>query len=246
MAQQPKKIAWKEKKPYGLSASQFGDALGFGGLIWDYVEYRRSCVGTELEFTGNAATAHGIRTEDKSRSLYELLTGTEVHDGSFFLSGNGLLGCSPDGRIFVDDPRTSGGVVADDVVAAEGGPSRRLSSSVSGRLSSGSEDVLSPTATPASLQCVPPSTVVAVQKGVCCVRMPQVGGKRRRPFSPRGSQRVRLLEIKSPVNSLYNGSNEKCKPFGIPLSYMCQMQGQMSISKTDECDFFVLFKPPLV
>ena len=59
---------------------------------------------------------------------------------------------------------------------------------------------------------------------------------RRRPF--------RLLEIKSPFKALYDGSRKLYQPHGIPLHYMCQMQGQMAISGAEECDFFVFLDTP--
>ncbi|KAG5496214.1 hypothetical protein JKF63_02515 [Porcisia hertigi] len=103
MAQHPEKLKWREAHPYGLSASQFGMALGFCGRVSDYVHYLRDVVGTEQEFQGNAYTAHGINTEPKSRALYELLLGCCVHDGGFFVTDDRILGCSPDGRIYYKD-----------------------------------------------------------------------------------------------------------------------------------------------
>nr|CCC95986.1 unnamed protein product [Trypanosoma congolense IL3000] len=105
MAQHPRKLLWREEVPYGLSASQFGMALGLCGRVVDYVKYLRDIIGTELEFTGNVTTEHGVVTEPKSRSLYELLTGTAVSDGGFYVTEDRVLGCSPDGRIFEDAPQ---------------------------------------------------------------------------------------------------------------------------------------------
>lgn len=102
MAQHPEKLKWRDAHPEGLSASQFGMALGFCGRVSDYVHYQRHVVGTEQEFKGNAFTAHGINTEAKSRALYELLTGCRVHDGGFFVTADRVLGCSPDGQVFYD------------------------------------------------------------------------------------------------------------------------------------------------
>ncbi|KEG15379.1 hypothetical protein DQ04_00091130 [Trypanosoma grayi] len=210
MAQHPDKIKWKSKVHFGLSASQFGMALGFCGRVVDYVDYLRNIVGTDKEFTGNASTAHGIETEPKARALYELLTGSAVSDGGFFLAEDSLLGCSPDGRIFYDtDPSLCGSV---DVMTDE----RRLSS----------------------------------PRGVVGVRIPFTAKRRRQNdattspacFPPKG--KCRLLEIKSPFNSLYDGSKPSYKPFGIPLHYLCQMQGQMAIADADECDFFVYLDRP--
>jgi hypothetical protein len=163
----PEKLKWREKYPYGLSASQFGMALGHCGRVSDFVHYIRHIVGTEQEFKGNPATAHGIRTESMARCCYETLLGTRVHDGGFFSSPDGLLGASPDGISFFE--------------SAEG--DRKITS-------------------------------------------------------------MRLLEIKCPYRSLYDGSKDSYKPFGIPLQYMCQMQGQMALSGAVECDFFVFLAGP--
>lgn len=190
MAQHPNKLSWREKVPYGLSASQFGMALGFCGKVSDFVTYQRTIVGTEQEFKGNEFTDHGIRTESRARSCYELLMGVKVHNGGFFSAAEGLLGASPDGRIFdVSGP------------ADNGRPSD-------------SDD---------------PSPLASSQS--------ERRRKRRRRLS-------RLLEIKSPFRSLYDGSKPLYAPFGIPQQYMCQMQGQMFLSGAPECDFFVFLDQP--
>ena len=171
------KQLWREKCSYGLSASQFGMALGFCGKVSDFVHYMRHMVGTDQEFVGNAATAHGIRTESTARCCYEALLGTRVFNGGFFPSADGFLGASPDGIIFYnsDDPGAS-----------------------SGDHQAGS------------------------------------------------AKSMRLLEIKCPFIALYDGSKPLYQPFGIPLQYMCQMQGQMALSGAKQCDFFVFLKgPPL-
>ncbi|RNF19074.1 oligoribonuclease [Trypanosoma conorhini] len=211
MAQQPEKLKWKEDSPFGLSASQFGMALGFCGRVVDFVDYLRNVVGTELEFKGNASTDHGIKTEPKARALYELLTGAAVSDGGFFLTSDRLLGCSPDGRILsrweASPPRP-----ADEVKSESEHNS--------------------------------PKTLVSV-------RVPFHSKWRRSKeptVAPAGSRRQqvrRLLEIKSPVHSLYDGSKPNYQPFGIPLHYLCQLQGQMAIANVDECDFFVYLDWPV-
>jgi hypothetical protein len=53
-----------------------------------------------------------------------------------------------------------------------------------------------------------------------------------------------LLEIKSPMMALYDASKSAYAPFGIPPAYMCQMQGQMALSNTPWCDFFVFLERP--
>ncbi|CAD2216281.1 YqaJ-like viral recombinase domain containing protein, putative [Angomonas deanei] len=175
MAQQPAKLDWKKRVDFGLSASQFGMALGFCGKISDYVHYLRNVVGTEMEFTGNACTAHGIRTEPKSRALYELITGCKVHDGSFFLSQDGFLGCSPDGRIFYD--------VSEPLI---------VGSSTAGRGSA--TDLLSES-----------NDSLADSQQRTCVSLPfSIKRSRSGNFSDTSSvtvrhQKVRLLEIKSSV-----------------------------------------------
>ena len=171
-----------------LSASQFGAALGFCGNVADFVFYQRHHVGTELEFTGNDATAHGIHTEPRSKLIYELLTQTCVAPGGFFVDGEcgGRLACSPDGIVFwrgLESPRTSPTTARTTRLAA-----------------SNFNDTPLPSLS----------------------RKPQ-----------------RLLEIKSPFYQLFDGSKSSSQPFGIPLSYMCQMQGQMAIAGASECDFFV-------
>jgi hypothetical protein len=156
------KVRWRQKQPNGLSASQFGQALGLtDGRISDFVEYHRRVVGTELEFRGNVATEHGIRTEDTSRKVYELLLGETVRDGGFFTDEDHALAASPDGIVK--------------------GPSSRPS---------------------------------------------------------------RILEIKSPFKALYDARKPSNRPFGIPLYYMCQMQGQLALSGASECDFFVFLQKP--
>ncbi|RNF05226.1 oligoribonuclease [Trypanosoma rangeli] len=211
MAQQPEKLKWKDVFPFGLSASQFGMALGFCGRVVDFVDYLRNVVGTELEFKGNASTDHGIKTEPKARALYELLTGTFVSDGGFFLTADRLLGCSPDGRIFscVDASPPS---PAADVKSDNEHKSARTLVSVRVPFRSKWKRRKEPNVTPAS-------------------------GPTRRVR--------RLLEIKSPVHSLYDGSKPNYQPFGIPLHYLCQLQGQMAIADVDECDFFVYLDGPV-
>ncbi|CUF62210.1 Hypothetical protein, putative [Bodo saltans] len=53
-----------------------------------------------------------------------------------------------------------------------------------------------------------------------------------------------LLEIKSPMRALYDASKPAYAPYGIPPAYMCQMQGQMALSATPWCDFFVFLEQP--
>eukprot|EP00796_Vickermania_ingenoplastis_P013276 gene13276-9118_t len=242
MAQHPNKLRWKEVVPHGLSASQFGAALGFCGRVSDYVDYERHIVGTELAFSGNSFTAHGILTEPKSRALYELLTGHRVYSGGFFVSHAGLLGCSPDGRIFFDDDGTR----------------KRSRSHSSGR----SDPATTPESSTTPNITRPPPLVTSFKIPFCRPRIPLVAqssaGKtldegrldisaedyakilfwgqqqKRRKYK----KRVRLLEIKSPVRKLYGGKGTAYQPFGIPQHYMCQMQGQMAIADADECDFF--------
>lgn len=169
MAQVPEKIRWRESIAHGLSASQFGMALGFCGRVSDFVHYQRHIVGTDLAFTGNDATNHGIRTEAKARCCYEYLLQDRVHEGSFFTSEQRILGCSPDGQIRGKDTNSND---------EEGG-----------------------------------DTTV-----------------------------IRLLEIKCPRRALYDVA--KYPPFGIPLPYLCQMQGQMHIANVAVCDFFMYLETP--
>ncbi|KAF8301946.1 putative YqaJ-like viral recombinase domain containing protein [Trypanosoma cruzi] len=205
MAQHPKKLQWKEGFPFGLSASQFGMALGFCGRVVDFVDYLRNVVGTELEFKCNASTVHGNKTEPKARALYELLTGTAVSDGGFFVTDDRLLGCSPDGRIFYD---------------------------VNLSLPSSSDCVKS------YIEHTSPDTPVSVPIPFCS-KWSRQGKRTVAPARVPTQRACRLLEIKSPYYSLYDGSKPEYQPFGIPLHYLCQMQGQMAIANADECDFFV-------
>ncbi|KAG8345443.1 YqaJ like viral recombinase domain [Trypanosoma vivax] len=221
MTDNPKKREWKSRTPHGLSASQFGMALGFMGRVSDYVDYLRNVVDTELEFTGNATTVHGNVTEPKSRALYELLTGTPVSDGGFFIAENDLLGCSPDGCIFEVGPTTHD------------------------RTSTHYQN------------CINKENV---ENSTISIRIPFKPKKMRKEFQHESSCSVithsppqehpaqrkpcRLLEIKSPFFSLYNGSRKSYQPFGIPQQYMCQMQGQMAIAGVDVCDFFVYLDRP--
>ncbi|ORC88328.1 uncharacterized protein TM35_000172000 [Trypanosoma theileri] len=218
MAQHPDKIKWKEHMSHGLSASQFGMALGLCGRVVDFVDYLRNIVGTELEFTGNASTSHGIVTEAKSRSLYELLTGNAVSDGGFFLTDDGLLGCSPDGRMFY---RTN----------SQNGDSQPQ---VKGNISTIEVDTRE--------KAVPTVKIPFRSKW-----QPQVHSTSSLESSSSSSpmqEKCRLLEIKSPFHSLYDGSKPAYQPFGIPQQYLCQMQGQMAIAGVDECDFFVYLDKP--
>lgn len=319
MAQHPHKMKWKDIFPHGLSASSFGAALGFSGKVSDYVDYVLHVVGTSMEFVGNSATEHGIATESKSRALYEALTGCKVYPGSFFVTCDGLLGCSPDGRIFLNEETEDD--VATSTVQMGGTPdsirrkrrrskaspvpssppvSPSISSSfllgdethgaAAGRLPSPPKaDEHGANQSPNALKrdsTIPPSLrsfKVPFKRPVLCSprlnhgREDGVVGENTKacvlqesnntPLSPlpnggknveqrssyakllfmaqrqrkqrRRQQRVRLLEIKSPVHKLYGGLGDNYQPFGIPLQYMCQMQGQMAIADADECDFFV-------
>ncbi|KAH9578753.1 YqaJ viral recombinase [Trypanosoma melophagium] len=214
MAQHPDKIKWKGHTPHGLSASQFGMALGLCGRVVDFVDYLRNVVGTELEFTGNASTSHGIVTEPKARSLYELLTGDAVSDGGFFLTDDGLLGCSPDGRIFY---RTN----------SQNGDTQN---NVKGIITNGEVDTTEKAA---------PRVKIPFRSKW----QPQVCSTSSLQSSPT-QEKFRLLEIKSPFHSLYDGSKSAYQPFGIPQQYLCQMQGQMAIAGVNECDFFVYLDKP--
>lgn len=262
MAQHQDKMKWKDLIPYGLSASQFGMALGFCGKVSDYINYERNIVGTSLEFVGNSFTAHGIKTEPKARALYEMLTGQRVYNGGFFVIHNGLLGCSPDGRVLVDEEpdqstlpcmksrctsdadrrsESNCGVAASSLIrkSPKGEfifkvpfqkdrtthTSRHTSCDVISSVSS------SPTASPV-LSPFSSQEELFTRQLFWTQRQQQQRKRRRR-------QKVRLLEIKSPFRKLYGGRAEHYQPFGIPIHYMCQIQGQMAIAEADECDFFV-------
>lgn len=356
MAAHPNKVKWKEFLPHGLSASLFGMALGFKGKVADFIDYELHIVGTNLEFKGNAWTDHGISTEPKSRALYEMLTGDKVWNGGFFLTRDGLLGCSPDGRIFVTETKKNEeGITAvesvsqpDDedsldlyqrekrrskessssltygVPTASSSPPPVLNASFSysgrrpqmnekdrslpsvslswsfkipfSRSRASSTPLLGtlPTEKECTPVCAPQASVTSSADGREKVECLQSGSTppctvshtlvpldspnasqsilSSSPVSPAASFRsgqsssamadefsrvlfwaqqqsirkrkkkkikMRLLEIKSPVHQLYGGQGECFQPFGIPLSYMCQMQGQMAIADADECDFFV-------
>eukprot|EP00759_Apiculatamorpha_spiralis_P037414 PhF_6_TR3724/c1_g4_i1/m.5334 len=96
------KDTWKRRHGSGgLSASQFGSALGLRGCVSDFIHYERNIRGKvlELEFTGNQATMHGVKVEPISRAIYELWTGLDVEDGGFHTHPrHPFLACSPDGR----------------------------------------------------------------------------------------------------------------------------------------------------
>ena len=224
----PEKHSWRrvltEKKRRGLSASQFGAALGFSGRVSDFVAYQRDIVGTYQEFTGNEATAHGIRTEPLAKVAYELLMQEWCDEGGFFIDraepSPGLLGASPDGicRWFPDDD--------------EGGDAPGDPNAVSRSMVAEPETQQADAGTP------PPPLAPAVTQAAGGAAM----GRGRGPGRHRRPQR--LLEIKSPFRMLYSGSTDNNKPFGIPLQYMCQMQGQMHISGATECDFFTFLRLP--
>lgn len=362
MAQHPEKLKWKQEVHGGLSASQFGMALGFCGRVSDYVHYLRHVVGTPQEFTGNACTDHGIRTEPKARALYEVLTGCPVYEGGFFATHDRLLGCSPDGRVFyypaevtsesefartdssgaqastpkhVASPCCSSDAlpfasrapttatsqlqeVAERKSVSFIGGEHTLSDRASSSLSSLTtvttrcsvpipfatkrprrtlSAVSSPSTLDRPLPQPPPQQLSIVQQeptvplllGSSLPNSPSLealGVEHRSPvvsslppsvlppapsspvqgssFSaeanasagreahrPRAllrnrmsSRKTRLLEIKSPFRALYDGEKAGYRPFGIPLHYMCQMQGQMAIADADECDFFVYLDHP--
>lgn len=225
MAQQPQKLVWKHDTPYGLSASQFGMALGFCGRVSDYIDYLRNIVGTGQEFSGNACTAHGINTEAKARGLYEALTGNEVHDGGFFLSQDRLLGCSPDGQSFYYEavtpcpPRasTNSSMTFHQSTCSFKIPFRRPQRSLE------NSDVRLSAEPMGAVSCSPDTTAQSLPTVKC---------------------KLRLLEIKSPFRALYASNRPNCQPYGIPLQYMCQIQGQMAIADAEECDFFVYLDEP--
>lgn len=353
MAEHPNKTKWKELLPHGLSASMFGMALGFRGKVSDFVDYQRHIVGTDFEFKGNDFTDHGIRTEPKSRALYEMLIGERVHSGGFFLSRGGLLGCSPDGRIFarpvqkrtdISNPHCKSASVDgvplypndkedecemkstfSPILEEAMKPMSPLSGCLSSLLPSNDElrrsedeNISSPRPFSRSFK-IPfssPKSLCSLQAGseqrkevrdaissshtdalrsvtreksdtrstnkidrsscsssVSPVVLPKASQSppSSSPYSlvneaesrsessmandfvkvvfwsqqqcirkrKRKYRKLRLLEIKSPVHQLYGGKGEDLQPFGIPLCYMCQMQGQMAIAGAEECDFFV-------
>lgn len=295
MAQHPEKLSWKESHPYGLSASQFGMALGFCGRISDYVNYQRHVVGTAMEFKGNEFTAHGISTEPKSRALYELLTGCRVRDGGFFVTADRILGCSPDGQIDVpaDEKPLEQQDALQSINAAPASPltgstlqTRTSSSLEEGPRRSSGCSVRVPfksqrrARSPLSTSTLSRSSVsLSVEGTRGLTEVPHVGGAGEgissplmamalssstenadRCFSPAlpsvaapatfasappaRQRRVRLLEIKSPYRALYDCTKPMYAPFGIPLHYMCQIQGQLAIADCEECDFFVYVEHP--
>ncbi|KPA84698.1 hypothetical protein ABB37_01203 [Leptomonas pyrrhocoris] len=299
MAQHPEKLKWKEQHPYGLSASQFGMVLGFCGRVSDYVHYLRHVVGTENEFKGNTCTAHGIVTEPKSRALYELLTGCEVHNGGFFVTADRILGCSPDGQIFyaAEDKsmeqrgtrtatattsrgaRSSTLLSSTDVSCLDGQQQERQRSSVCSvrvpfkskrRARSPFSMAALPSSSPSSSRDggssseLPSRTaaggltspLAAMQMSSPKVESPPVlsatmdsatsSSSSASPLSsPALNRKVRLLEIKSPFRALYDNTKPSYAPFGIPLHYMCQIQGQLAIADCEECDFFVYLDHPV-
>ncbi|GET91487.1 hypothetical protein, conserved [Leishmania tarentolae] len=260
MAQHPEKLKWKAAHPHGLSASQFGMALGFCGRVSDYVHYLRNIVGTDQEFKGNACTAHGIHMEPKARALYELLTGCRVHDGGFFVTSDRILGCSPDGQIYH--------CVEEQPIEQQGrlstwSPERRRHSCSDGfsvndggtikevQLPSSACSVSVPFKTkwrprsPLSLIYGPISHSTSDGRS----SLTESGASTRKTLSAQwehpSHHRVRLLEIKSPFRSLYKSTKPGCDAFGIPAHYMCQIQGQLAIADCEECDFFVYLDHPL-
>ncbi|KAG5470554.1 hypothetical protein LSCM1_01798 [Leishmania martiniquensis] len=289
MPQHPEKRKWKESHPHGLSASQFGMALGFCGRVSDYVNYLRDIVGTEQEFQGNACTAHGIHTEPKSRALYELLTGCRVHDGGFFVTSDRVLGCSPDGQIFycVDEQplEHQGALAASSTTASlsasgvtclhQGGSEDGDGSSDAGvaerQRRSGGLSVRVPFKSkrrPRSPRTTIPGRSLRtsgafVWEGDGCKgdRHPGSTTEQSATAQPDGCARadqklcasavppsrrkLRLLEIKSPFRALYDSSKTSYQPFGIPMHYMCQIQGQLAIADCEECDFFVYLDQPM-
>ncbi|KAG5470967.1 hypothetical protein CUR178_02274 [Leishmania enriettii] len=289
MSEHPEKRKWKEAHPHGLSASQFGMALGFCGRVSDYVHYLRDVVGTEHEFKGNAFTAHGIRTEPKSRALYEVLTGCRVHDGGFFVTRDRVLGCSPDGQVFcsVDDqPIERQGALSASPVTASFSASYPTScyESCSGDFGVGSHSSAEPQRRSGGLSVRvpfkskrrprPPLSAISGRSSRssgpfagdeesdsckcgkhCCsiegqsaTAHPDTFACADQPLSTSAASpshhRVRLLEIKSPFRALYDSSKPGYQPFGIPMHYMCQIQGQLAIADCEECDFFVYLDHP--
>ncbi|KAG5495457.1 hypothetical protein GH5_03118 [Leishmania sp. Ghana 2012 LV757] len=290
MSEHPEKRKWKEAHPHGLSASQFGMALGFCGRVSDYVHYLRDVVGTEHEFKGNAFTAHGIHTEPKSRALYELLTGCRVHDGGFFVTRDRVLGCSPDGQIFCsidDQPIERQGALSASPMTAPCSASRPTccyescsgdfgvssdSSAMERQLRSGGLSVRVPFKSKRRPR--PPLSAISARSSRnsgplardeesdsckcgkhCCsiegrsaTAHPDTLVCADQPLStcvaPPSRHRVRLLEIKSPFRALYDSSKPGYQPFGIPMHYMCQIQGQLAIADCEECDFFVYLDHP--
>lgn len=258
MAQQPAKIEWRRSFPHGLSASQFGMALGFSGKVSDYVNYLRNVVGTDLEFKGNTFTDHGIATESKARSLYEILTGSEVHNGGFFVTDDRVLGCSPDGRSFYYEEEVLAGRSTDCTATTTGdasspGTDTGVSATNSASSLGGGLELLSLSSSSASLNTVPsgggrPSVAVRIPfkrpRGAENGGDAESGVRHVRERITICRRKTRLLEIKSPFRSLYDGSKPERQPFGIPLHYMCQMQGQMALTHATECDFFVYLDFP--
>ncbi|EAN80420.1 YqaJ-like viral recombinase domain containing protein, putative [Trypanosoma equiperdum] len=224
MAQPRKKLEWKKEVPFGLTASQFGMALGLSGHIVHFVDYVRNIVGTELEFTGNAITDHGINTEPKSRALYELLTSTAVSDGGFYLLEGRLLGCSPDGRVFEDAPPVSSQLMS---------PSRKGNETKLMGVKNGKHQE-----NPISIR-IPFRSKSVRDDSLATTPSPDS------PTASTSKRLARLLEIKSPYYALYDSTKRLCHPFGIPQQYLCQMQGQMAIADVDVCDFFVYLDKPV-
>ena len=296
MAQHPAKLRWKDEHPYGLSASQFGMALGFCGRVSDYVHYLRHVVGTEKEFKGNEFTAHGISTEPKSRALYELLTGCQVHNGGFFTTDDRILGCSPDGQVLYraeEKPIEQQGPLSAATSVVADAPTRREScleqlqrrssacsvrvpfksrrrarsplssaslSALTGRSSSElqgqtlNDDLTSPLAAMrvSSLRVESPlasslridSAVAGAAATNSAASLSSSSALARLANSSSSCWKVRLLEIKSPFRALYDSTKPSYEPFGIPLHYMCQIQGQLAIAGCEECDFLVYLDHP--
>lgn len=93
--------AWHALRDRRLTASAFGNALGF--FRGSRTELWEEKVGLRPKFAGNAATQWGTRREPEALQLYEEITGQQVLPCMFRVRRSddvhGWLGASPDGLV---------------------------------------------------------------------------------------------------------------------------------------------------
>jgi hypothetical protein len=95
---------WHKVKLGVISASHFSDVLAKGRGKTRHAYMTKLCAeiltGTHKEGYCNADMRRGIEQEPAARAEYEFITGNEVNEIGFAISGN--IGCSPDGLIRIN------------------------------------------------------------------------------------------------------------------------------------------------